>query len=54
MAQQRENFEIAVAAQRKDMEALVAWLNEQEAGIQKISARIETRMSEAEMLVGNQ
>jgi hypothetical protein len=54
MAQQREDFEAAIARQQKETEALVARLNEQEAQIQKVSAQIEMRKSDTEMLVENQ
>ena len=41
MAQQRKDFEAAIVQQQKTTEALVARLNEQEARIQKVSAKIE-------------
>jgi hypothetical protein len=43
-----------MAQQRNEMGALVARLNEQEARIQKLTAGIEIRKSDTEMLVGNQ
>ena len=54
MAQQRRDFESAVAQQRKATEALVARLNEQEAQIQKVSAKTEVGNSGSQMLVKNQ
>jgi hypothetical protein len=54
MAQQRKDFEAAIVQQQKTTEALVARLNEQEARIQKVSAQVEIRKSEAQMLVENQ
>ena len=51
MAQQRKDFEAAISLQQKETEALIARLNEQEARIQKVSARIEIHKSDAEMLV---
>jgi hypothetical protein len=41
MAQDRKDFEAAIVRQPKETEALVARLNEQEARIQKVSAKIE-------------
>ena len=54
MAQQRKDFEAAIVQQQKTTEALVARLNEQEARIQKVSAQVEMRKSETQMLVENQ
>ena len=54
MAQQRKDFEAAIVQQEKTTEALVARLNEQEARIQKVSARVEMRKSGSQMLVENQ
>ena len=54
MAQQREDFEAAIVQQRKATEALVARANEQEARIQKVSAKIEVGNSGSQMLVENQ
>ena len=54
MAQQRKDFETAIARQQKETEALVARLNEQEAQIQKVSARIEGRKPASQMLAENQ
>jgi hypothetical protein len=54
MAQQREDFEAAIVQQRKATEALVARVNEQEAQIQKVSAKIEVGNSGSQMLVKNQ
>src|SRR5439155_8780448 len=54
MAQQREDFEAAIVQQRKATEALVARLNEQEAQIQKVSAKTEVGNSGSQMLVKNQ
>lgn len=41
MAQQRKDFEVAMARQQKTMEALVARLKEQEARIQKVSGQVK-------------
>ena len=54
MAQQREDFEAAIVQQRKATEALVARVNEQEAQIQKVSAKTEVGNSGSQMLVENQ
>ena len=54
MAQQQEDFEAAIVQQRKATEALVARLNEQEAQIQKVSAKTEVGNSGSQMLVKNQ
>jgi hypothetical protein len=54
MAQQRTDFEAAVVRQQKTTEALIARLNDQEARIQQVSAQVEVRKSETQMLVGNQ
>jgi anion-transporting ArsA/GET3 family ATPase len=54
MAQQRKDFEATIVRQQKETEALVARLNEQEAWIQKVSAKIEVGNSESQMLVENQ
>ena len=54
MAQQRKDLEAVIVQQQKITEALVARLNEQEARIQKVSAQVEMRKSEAQMLVENQ
>jgi hypothetical protein len=54
MAQQRKDFEAAIVQQQKTTEALVARLNDQEAQIQKVSAKIEVGKSGAQMLVENQ
>jgi len=54
MAQQRKDFEAAIVQQEKTSEALVARLNDQEAWIQKVSARVEMRKSGSQMLVENQ
>jgi ribosomal protein L16 Arg81 hydroxylase len=51
IAQQRKDFEAAISLQQKETESLIARLNEQEAWIQKVSARIEIHKSDAEMLV---
>jgi len=53
MEQQQKDFERAIAQQRKTTEALVARLNEQEARIQKVSARVEARGPVRQMLVEN-
>ena len=53
MAQQREDFEAAIVQQRKATEALVARVNEQEAQIQKVSAKTEVGNSGSQMLVKN-
>jgi septal ring factor EnvC (AmiA/AmiB activator) len=53
MAQQRQDFETAIAQQQKTTEALVARLNEQEMRIQKVSAQVEVRDSESQTLVEN-
>src|SRR4030095_270380 len=50
LAQQREDFEAALARQQKTTEALVSRLNEQEALIQKVNARMEMRKLDAEIL----
>jgi hypothetical protein len=52
MAQQRNDFETAIARQQKAMKAVVARLNEQEAQIQKVSAQVDVRKSDTQMLVG--
>ena len=54
MARQRKDFEAAMAQQQKTTEAVIARLNEQEALLQKVSARIEMGKSDTEMLAGNQ
>ncbi len=54
IAQERQEFEAAIVQQQKTTEALVARLNEQEARIQKVSARVEMRKSGSQMLVENQ
>jgi predicted nuclease with TOPRIM domain len=54
MAQQKKNFDEAVARQRKETEGLVARLNEQEARIQKVSGRIKMLKRDTRMLVDNQ
>jgi len=51
---QREDFEAAIVQQRKATEALVARVNEQEAQIQKVSAKTEVGNSGSQMLVKNQ
>jgi hypothetical protein len=51
MSQQRQDFEAAIYRQQKETEALVTRLNDQEARIQKVSARIEMRQSDMQMLV---
>ena len=48
-----EELTSAMAQQRKETEALVARLNEQEARIQKVSAQIEVRRPMAQTVVGN-
>jgi ribosomal protein L16 Arg81 hydroxylase len=53
MAQQRKDFEAAVAAQQKITEALIARLNDQAALIQKVSARVQAHESASQMLVEN-
>jgi septal ring factor EnvC (AmiA/AmiB activator) len=50
MAQQRKDFEAALARQQKATDALVAQLNEQEARIQKVSAQFEQRKPASQML----
>ena len=54
MAQQRKDFEAAIVQQEETSEALVARLNDHEAWIQKVSARVEMRKSGSQMLVENQ
>jgi len=54
MARQRERFETAVVQQQKTTEALATRLIDQEARIQKVSARVEMRKSGSQMLVENQ
>jgi hypothetical protein len=53
MAQQRQDFEGAIAQQQKMTEALVARLNEQEQRIQEVSAQVETSSPVRRMLVEN-
>jgi hypothetical protein len=53
MAQQRQDFEGAIAQQQKMTEALVARLNEQEQRIQEVSAQVETSSPVRRMLVQN-
>src|SRR4029453_11199377 len=53
MAQQRKDFEAAIALQQKQAETLLARLNEQEARIQKVSAQLETSSLARPMLVEN-
>jgi len=48
-----EELRSVMAQQRKQTEALVVRLNEQEARIQKLSAPIEMRKSETEMLASD-
>jgi len=54
MTRQRERFETAVVQQQKTTEALATRLNDQEARIQKVSARVEMRKSGSQMLAENQ
>lgn len=54
MAQQREDFEAALAQQQKTTEALIERLNEQEARIQKVSVEVQVGESASQMLVRNQ
>ena len=51
MAQQQKDFEAAISRQRKETEVLATRLNDQEARIQKVSARIEMHESDTQMLV---
>jgi Chaperone of endosialidase len=53
MAQQRKDFETAISQQQETTKALVARVNEQEARIQSVSARIEAHESETKILVNN-
>ena len=41
LAQQRKDFEMAIARQQKEMDALTAQLKEQTAQIQKVRAQVE-------------
>ena len=54
MAQQRKGFRGGHRSAAETTEALVARLNEQEARIQKVSAKVEMRKSGSQMLVENQ
>ena len=49
-----EELKAAVAQQRKDFESVVARLNEQEARIQKVSAKIEAHKPAAQILAENE
>ena len=49
-----EELKAAMAQQRKDFEAVVARLNEQEARIQKVSAQVEAPKPASQMLAKNQ
>lgn len=49
-----EELRAALSQQRKDFEAVVARLNEQEARIQKVSAQVEARKPASQMLAENQ
>ena len=49
-----EELTSAMARQRKEFEAVVVRLNEQEARIQKVSAQVEARKPGSQMLAGNQ
>jgi hypothetical protein len=53
MSQQRKDFETAMVQQRKATEDLLARLNEHEARIQKVSAKIEARKPASQMLAEN-
>jgi Chaperone of endosialidase len=53
MAQQRKDFETAMVQQRKATEDLLARLNEQEARIQKVNAKIEARKPRSQTLAEN-
>ena len=48
-----EELKAAMAQQRKDFEAVVARLNEQEARIQKVSAQVEAPKPASQMLAEN-
>jgi hypothetical protein len=48
-----EELRAALSQQRKEFEAVVARLNEQEARIQRVSARVETSSPVRQMLVEN-
>jgi quinolinate synthase len=54
MVQQRNDFETAIAQQRKTTDVVVARLNVQEAQIQKVSAEVGASKPASQMLVGNQ
>jgi hypothetical protein len=49
-----EELKATLSQQRKDFEAVVARLNEQEARIQKVSAQVEARTPASQMLAENQ
>jgi len=51
LAQQRKDFEEAMAQQQRRTEAFIARLNDHEAQIQKVSAQIEVRKPISKMLV---
>jgi hypothetical protein len=48
-----EELKAAMSQQRKDLEAVVARLNEQEARIQKVSAQVEAPKPASQMLAEN-
>jgi septal ring factor EnvC (AmiA/AmiB activator) len=54
ITQQRKDFEVALAQQQKEIEALTATLKEQAAQIQKVSAQIETSKFAPQVVLNNQ
>lgn len=54
MAQQRRDFEAAIAQQQKTTETLVARLNEQEAQIQRVSTEMQARKRSSQILAENE
>ena len=54
IAQQRKDFETAMAQQQKQLQALTASLKEQAAQIQKVSAQIEVSTPTPQAVVDNQ
>jgi hypothetical protein len=49
-----EELASAITQQRKEFEAVIGRLNEQEARIQKMSAQVESRKAGSQMLAENQ
>jgi trimeric autotransporter adhesin len=54
IAQQRRDFEAAIAQQQKEIAALTATVKEQAAQIQKVSAQLELQKPSTQTVVNNQ